>query len=201
MTTELTNCGIPTNYALNLKEKYMMNWVDAQTTSLYRVLFSSMATFLKTVQTKTNKKTVLSLKDSNGQFKVAAIMIYHESEGESDDDKGNWTLDFTFDEKDTADADMTYDSHCDAFYIVACKECHSIMNGRFQNQEYCGNVFCEAITVLTDWLDTNAKADETVEVILPGVFEATVGIEKGKKVMGIVPGEIIKQMIKSDDIL
>lgn len=201
MSIGLKESGISENYTINLKEKYGMSWIDSQTTSLYRVLFSSIATYLKTVQTKSNKKTVFSLKDSNGVFKIGGIMLFHEPEGESEDDKGNWTLDFTFNEKDLEKADDVHDNYRDAFFMIACSECHSIMNGRIANAEICSTIFCEAITTLTDWLDKNAKPDEVVEIGLPGVFEASVGVEKGKKVMGIVPGEIIKQMIKNDDIL
>ena len=62
-------------------------------------------------------------------------------------------------------------------------------------------MYCEAVNVLVQWLDTNAKEDETVELVHPGVFTAVVAVENGTKVMSIVPGEIIKQMIKSDNIL
>lgn len=201
MTIGLNESGISTNYMTNLKEKFGMSWIESHTTSLYRVMFSSIATYLKTVQTKNNKKTVFSLKDSKGTFVIGAIMMYHEPEGESEDDKGNWTLDFTFDEKDLEKADDVHDNYRDAFFMIACNECHTIMSGRIANAEICTNIFCEAISTLKDWLDTNAKPDEVVEISLPGVFEASVGVEKGKKVMGIVPGEIIKQMIKNDDIL
>ena len=49
MTVQVDQTGIPTNLRINLKE-YGMLWMESETPMIYRVLFSTMATYLKTVQ-------------------------------------------------------------------------------------------------------------------------------------------------------
>ena len=135
-----------------------------------------------------------------GQFKIAAIMTYHKPT-DGDEDKGNWSLEFTLNEEDLDNIETIHDNFNDAFFMVANKEVYNANNGRFKSSKHCTDLFCELIDVLVNYLDDNAKQDDVLEVEVPGVFVASVGVEKGKKVMGIVPGEIIRQIVKSDDIL
>lgn len=198
---ELTNSGISSNYSCNLKEKFSMRWIENQTPSLYRILFSTIAQYLKLNQSKANHKSVFTLKDAKGNFKLGAIMTYHKPEEDAEDDKGNWTLEFTLDPDDVVEADFACDNHRDDFFAIASTEAYTTINARFLDSQICNNMYCEAVDVLVQWLDTNAKEDETIELVHPGVFTAVVAVENGTKVMSIVPGEIIKQMIKSDSIL
>ena len=75
------------------------------------------------------------------------------------------------------------------------------MYGRFCQPEYCNQLFIEGIDTLTKFLDTNADEAEEVELIYKGIFTATVAVEGGEKVIDIVPGELVKQFIKSDSSL
>ena len=125
---ELTNSGISSNYSYELKEKYMMKWIEYQTPALYRILFSSIAQYLKAVQSKMNHKTVFILKDAKGAFKLGAIMTYHKPEEDAEDDKGNWTLEFTLDPEDIPETDAMYDNHKDEFYAIACTEAYTTIN-------------------------------------------------------------------------
>lgn len=199
MTVQVDQTGIPTNLRINLKE-YGMLWMESETPMIYRVLFSTMATYLKTVQTKSIEKQAFVIKDMKGQFKIAAIMTYHKPT-DGDEDKGNWSLEFTLNEEDLDNIETIHDNFNDAFFMVANKEVYNANNGRFKSSKHCTDLFCELIDVLVNYLDDNAKQDDVLEVEVPGVFVASVGVEKGKKVMGIVPGEIIRQIVKSDDIL
>lgn len=200
-TIQLDQTGIASNIATNLREKYNMTWVLENTPIVYRVLCSTMATYLKTVQTKSIEKQAVVIKDNKGLFKMAAIMTYHKSEEGEEEDKGNWTLEFTFEEEDIDGIEAIHDNHSEAFFMIANNELFSTMSGRFDSVEYCNNVLCEFITVLINYLKDNALIDNTVEIELPGVFTASVCFEKGELVIGIVPGEIIRQIVKCDDIL
>ena len=63
------------------------------------------------------------------------------------------------------------------------------------------NIMNTAIDEITKFLDKNASETEEVEVTLRGLFTASVAVENGVKVMSIVPGEYIKQIIKNDSAL
>ena len=75
------------------------------------------------------------------------------------------------------------------------------MNGTFKSAMIMNKLCNIAINNIIKWLDTNASEEEDVNVELKGIFTASVEVEGGKKVMGIVPGETIKQAIKDDSAL
>jgi hypothetical protein len=99
------------------------------------------------------------------------------------------------------DLDREIDNHSDTFVRCAAHEAESICYGRFRNIGYMYSMFNTAIDTLASFLDTNASEIEEVEVSLRGVFTASIAVESGKKVMSIVPGECIKQIIKGDSVL
>ena len=55
--------------------------------------------------------------------------------------------------------------------------------------------------VLLEALDKNAKVEEEVDIVQPGLFIARVAIEDGVKVMSIEPGDKTKQLIKDDSAI
>ena len=63
------------------------------------------------------------------------------------------------------------------------------------------NMMNTAIDEIVKFLDKNASETEDVEVELRGIFTASVAVENGTKIMSIVPGEYIKQIIKNDSAL
>ena len=58
-----------------------------------------------------------------------------------------------------------------------------------------------AVKTIKEFLDANADETEEVELVLRGIFTASVVYEDGKKVMSLVPGECIKQVIKNDSAI
>lgn len=194
--------SIQAEFTFNLMENYDLVWMTDRTPGLYRTIFFTMADILKHYKSKTTPRIGFILKDTNGAFKFGAILNYHTPDEDDDgDDKGNYTLEFTLDEADMKDLDVTVDNHSDVFVISSTKMANDIMGGRFKTNEFCNNLFIEAIDTLVKFMDANADAGEEVSVVYKGVFTADVVLENGKKVISITPGEMIKQFIKSDSAL
>ena len=107
----------------------------------------------------------------------------------------------TLDESDMTDLDVVVDNHSDVFVRCAGNEASNICYGRFRSTELMYQVFNTLIDTSVSFLDVNANETEEVTVNLRGVFTASVAIESGVKVMSIVPGEYIKQIIKNDAAL
>ena len=199
---ELNQTSIPSQYSINCKEKYFFGWVDTRTEDLYRTLFTSIATALKDTQKEKKMNRVgFNMLDAKGIFKLGAILSFHKPDVAEEEDSGNWFLEFTLYEEDMTDLDKELDNHSGSFVAVAANIAYTIAHARFGSTEYMYSLFDEAINTLVDFLDTNASEDDEVEVYIKGVFTASVAVENGKKVMSIVPGEAIKQIIKSDSIL
>lgn len=200
---ELAESAIPSEFTINLLDHYQMNWVPGYTADFYRVVFFTIAQVLRHFKSKSTGKAGFILKDFNGGFKFGAIVTYHNPEEESndDDDKGNFTLEFTLDEKDMEGIEVIQDNHSDVFITSAAKQAQDIMSGRFVTGEYCSQLFLEAVDTLVKFLDANAIEGEEFELTYRGIFTATVTVENGEKIISIVPGEMIKQFIKGDNSL
>lgn len=193
--------SIPGQFSVNLLEKYKMNWADTNTANIFRVMFTAIADILKSKQDKNVPRIGFSMKDDKGNFKLGAIMTYRKPDAEEEEDSGNWYLEMTFDPEDMVDLDKEIDNHTSEFTVVSNDEAHRIAGARFNKVEYIHIIFGCIVDTIIDFLDANASEAEDVSVTLNGVFTASVAIENGIKVMSIVPGEIIKQIIKEDSIL
>jgi hypothetical protein len=198
---EFNQTSIPSQYSIDLKDNTGIMWVDSRTGDMFRVLFSAIADTLKIYQDKNTARIGMSLKDDKGNFKFGAILNYNKPEEGSEEDSGNWYLELTFDAEDMTDLDREIDNHSDAFVRCAAYEAENICYGKFRNIGFMYSMFNIAIDTLIKFLDVNASETEEVEVSLRGVFTASVAVENGNKVFSIVPGEVIKQIIKGDSVL
>lgn len=198
---EFDQTSLPSQYAINLLENHQMTWIDTRSRDIYRVLFTTIADVLKIHQSKNKERIGFILKDDKGNFKLGAILNYNKPEEGEEDDSGNWYLEMTFYPEDMSDIEDVYDNHSAEFTVSAAREMAAIASARFNNSEYMHTMLNATIDTLVNFLDVNAIEGEEVELILNGVFTASVVIEDGKKIMSIVPGEIIKQLIKADSIL
>lgn len=193
--------SIPGMYQITMRENYGINWVDSRVPDLYRTMFAGIANTLKFYQSKDRPRVGLTMKDDKGNFKMGAILVFKKPEEGSEEDTGNWYLQMTFDQNDMTDLDESIDNHSDIFVKCAASEAEHFCYGRFRSVEVMYNMFNAAIDELVKFLDKNASETEEVEVTLPGIFTASVAVENGVKVMSIVPGEVIKQIIKNDSAL
>lgn len=200
-TFEFNESSIPSTFQIDLCENYGISWVDSRAADFYRVLFSTIADVLKLNQSKDTPRVGLSMKDDKGNFKMGAILVFQKPEEGAEDDSGNWYLQMTFDEADMTDLNISTDNHSDVFVRCASIEASNICYGRFRSVEVMYNMMNTAIDEIVKFLDKNASETEDVEVELRGIFTASVAVENGTKIMSIVPGEYIKQIIKNDSAL
>lgn len=198
---EFDQTSIPSQYSIDLLENHGMTWIDTRTRDFYRTVFTTIADVLKIHQNKNKERIGFIMKDDKGNFKFGAILNYNKPEEGEEDDSGNWYLEMTFYPEDMTDIEEIYDNHSSEFTVSAAREAMAIVSMRFRTAEYMHTMMTAAIDTLVNFLDANAIEGDEVEVVLNGVFTASVVIEDGKKIMSIVPGEIIKQIIKADSIL
>ena len=185
---------LPQMYSKALYEKcYTLSTGHAH--KLYDVLFTGTANLLNEVKTKDHPVAYL-FHSVNGNFLAGAVVQYFENTDTNN--PGNWSLIWTFDEKDIPEnafkmslADVQ--THLNFRLVAGDKH-------RFQfiNTASCVDLLTEALIQLKKWLDENAKEDVTESIELDGIFTARVAVEDGKKVFSIEPHGEIKNLIKDD---
>lgn len=198
---QLEQTSVKDQFCNDLRQLYGMSWIPERTCDVYRIIITSIVDCLKQHRSKNTPRIGFSIKDVKGNFKLGAILGYKKPEEDSEEDSGNWFLQMTFDESDMDNLDVSDDNHSDIFYTLLNHHCDKVMSGRFSDFESAYNVTVTAIDEIIKFLDINADPNEEVEISIRGIFTASVAIEKDEKVMSIVPGEFIKQLIKDDSSL
>ena len=192
---------IPELFATNIRENENTRWNELRTESFYVVVFT---TFAKALAAKRCGKhdTGFIFKDDKGNFKFGGILTYQNPEEGSEDDTGNFYLSFTDNPDDFKDFDPNYliDNHNNMFVDIAKTVALDVMHGRFQSVESMNLMFNTAIDTLYVYMDKNVNNEDDVhELTLDGIFIAIATIdENGNKIISIVPGDYIKQLIKDD---
>lgn len=192
---------IPELFATNIRENENTRWNELRTESFYVVVFT---TFAKALAAKRCGKhdTGFIFKDDKGNFKFGGILTYQNPEEGSEDDTGNFYLSFTDNSDDFKDFDPNYliDNHNNMFVDIAKTVALDVMHGRFQSVESMNLMFNTAIDTLYVYMDKNVNNEDDVhELTLDGIFTAIATIdENGNKIISIVPGDFIKQLIKDD---
>lgn len=199
-TFEFDKCSLVGEIGKKLMTDYGMLIPDAIIKDLYRCYFESFPVMLKYHASKKNKKTGFSLKDDKGVFVLGAILNYNAPEDEESEDEGNYVLSFVTNEKDMEGMDLNLDVYMDFYASTVQSLLFSEAHVHCANAKDLFFVEVELIKAIFDFLDKNSNdSDEDVELVYPSVFTATVSIENGAKVYSVVPGYMVKQMIKNDD--
>jgi hypothetical protein len=196
-TVDFETANIAECYLAYIKNHYGMRIRQDAIGDLYRVIFNTITTVLKYQRNKKNPHIGFKLKNEAGDFVFGALLDFHASEGDNDD-MGNWTLSFTFNEDDMSECSETYDNYDDMFFAIACGEIRSTMYADFTDNASISEIFTAAFEVLKEQLDAASNTGEEYEIVMPGIFNATVAFEDGQKVYCIIPGANIKQLVKDD---
>lgn len=165
-------------------------------TTLYQVIFTSVAAFLRNVRSEDKEPTSLSILTYKGQFIAGAISRYAESETEGM--QGGWELDFTFNEEDLADSKKAFMS-TDVMFHKIVDAVGRKSNAHFATETYKEDCIKWTFQLLADALDANAKPDEKVTIEVPNLFVASVKIEGDEKVKSITADNMLRQVVKNDD--
>ena len=195
--------GIPNQYGNNLKSRHSMEIAEQTCCDMYKVLFCTMA---DVVRHKANEnpgvhKIACTLNDEKGIFKLGAILTYRAPDNDEEEDSGNWYLEMTFNEEDIEGIENVSTNTDAIFDLFAVRNLSSIVHGTFRDKRWITILCCTAVDTITEFLDVNASEEDEVSVVMRGVFTASVAVENGIKYMTIVPGETIKQIVKSDAVL
>lgn len=155
--------------------------------------------------TDPNVAVALVLTDVSGNFKFAGIVEYHENE-ENKDEPGNWSYVLTLNEEDLTDLESTkevkkYLYGDSAFTTILDKVAYDIGGIEFQRDCYM-HACCEIlIDTILQVLDTEAVANDTVDIELKGYATFSVSVENDEKVYAVTPDGAMKKLIKDDAAL
>lgn len=158
-------------------------------------------TFSKYLGLKKNRDdengTALVLRDEKGNFIIAGVVKYHKPENE--DQAGNWSYEFTFDEEDVKEAHqyiVTDASFMGVLQNVSIEHSISITEMSFAFDLVVG-----FFIALKNVLEQNVTPTEEFEIEAEGFFVATAVIEGDEKVYSLVPSGEMKRLIKDDSTL
>lgn len=199
-TILMKNSSLPSQYSVNMKERFNFTFADVNAELMYKGMFTSFAFMLRNYRNTSEPRVGFKFKDDKNNFKFGAILNFKAPNEDSEEDSGNWYLEFTFYEEDMKDLDKEIDNYSD-IYVYAASTAFSELKGRWKSIEWMNQSIVCAIDTLREFLDANASETEEFSIEVDGFFTATVAVENGKKVFGIVPGYHIKQLIKSDSSL
>lgn len=176
---------------------------DDRPERIVKAFFASTAAYLSKVkQSKEDEATALILSDLTGAFKFAAIVEFHNGDGDTD----NWSFTMTFNEDDlkNIEKNKVLKKHLystEMFKSVFDKVAYDIAAIEFQHESYMYDACQLVIDTLIQVLDREAKVGETVDIEMPGYFVASVAVEGDEKIFGIVPDGHMKEIIKDDTAL
>ena len=141
--------------------------------------------------------TALVLRDEKGNFILAGVVKYHKPENE--DQAGNWSYEFTFNEEDVKEAHqyiVTDASFMEVLQNIAIEHSISITDMNFAFDLVVG-----FFIALKNVLEQNVTPTEEFEIESEGYFVATAAIEGDEKVYSLIPSGEMKRLIKDDSTL
>lgn len=185
----------PSMYSTYLFDEKYIDLAADYANMIADILFNGSASLLANCKSM-EKPTALVFTKIDGSFIAASVVEYFKNEDK--DNPGNWSLIWTFDEKDIPkDAlkiDFT-DPQATPYYIGIASHKHCI---RFESTASLVNCLLGFIYQLRKYLDVNAKEGSENSIELEGVFQARSTVEDKEKVFALeVDGEI-KNLIKDD---
>lgn len=192
----LMETAIPVNFT-QVYNNNGWDWDPSDTNKVYHIMFMSISDCLSLVKSKEIKKAV-AIKDLRGNLLLAGVVSH--VAGETENDPGNWNYIFTTDAEDIKDAEVI-DSSDTRFQKVFATTAHNLYSVGFDGGMVVQSTLEGAVNTLIQWLDVNASETEEVEVVEEGYFLASVVVEKGEKIISIIPDGAMKRLIKDDAAL
>ena len=182
---------------------YDFDLADDRPERLVKSFFVAMSQYLSKYKvSKPDEVTILVVEDSNNTFRFAGIVGYELNEV-NPDEPGNWTYTMTFYEDDIHELEKTkkinrHTSSSEVFKTIFDDIAYDIGEFSFVRESYMYDACLVIIDTLIQVFDHEAREDETVQIDMDGYFSATIAVENGEKVFGIVPDGHMKALIKSD---
>ena len=193
-------------FIINANSKGFTFGDDDRPVRVFQAFFTATAAFLSRNKiAKVDHAVAIVLTDVVGAFKFAGMVEYHENE-ENPDEPGNWSLIFTFNEEDITEVEKVktvkrYLFTSPEFKALLNKVAYDVAGIEFMHDSYMFDACLLVVDTLIQILDSEAVEGNTVEIELEGYFVASVAVEAGVKVFGVVPDGYMKELIKDDSLL
>ena len=179
------------------------NWVK-----LYKNFAEAGYEFLSLAQDK-DKKVALVIttpKEEGFKFLLGLVKEYIPNE-DNDELGGNWAFTYTFNQEDifAENTDVRYITDpqfmkvMDSISLNNKKNSDGTPAGFTIAPDFVEQVFAYLVVYLKEWLDKNARENETIDLVLEDCFTASVAVENGEKVIAMYPQGRAKSKIKNDD--
>ena len=196
---KLMESQIPQNYSTGLYSEKDYDLPAEHTAIVADILFTGVAQCLGDVKDR-KFPSAFVFEENNKDFIAAAIVEYFENEDDPSK-PGNWNYSWTWYKEDVPQNSK--------IYRTTQAELSSYFRGVSQSKYGMAFKDVSAITEVNryllvqikKWLDENAIDGEEVGVEEPGVFQASVVVENGKKIFSLVPEGEIKKLIKDDSAI
>ena len=172
-----------------------MNLAPEHTDKIADITFTAAAMVLNGYKTK-EQPVALKFNRNDGSMVAAGLVQFFENE--DNDNPGNWSLVFTFDESDIPDnckvITMDNPSIHPFFRSVGGDKYHLT----FKTVQTVIDLPVYFFEQLRKWLDENTKEGEEISIECDGIFQARGAVEGGEKVFAIEPSGEIKMLVKDD---
>lgn len=144
-----------------------------------------------------NGGTGLVLRDEKGNFIIAGVVKYHEPEKE--DQAGNWSYEFTFNEEDVKDC--TNYNVTDSAFMQVLEHVATNHNLQIHEMDFAYDLIVSFFVALKNVLEQNASANEEFEIESENYFIAVSTVEGDQKLLSMIPCDEMKRLIKDDSKL
>lgn len=162
-----------------------------------RVPVHAISKYLGIKKSREDNGTSFVVRDEKGNFIVAAVVRYHAPE--KDDQAGNWSYEYTFDEEDVKETHQYVVS--DAAFMQVLQGVATNHSIAIKDMNFALDIIVGFFTALKNVLDENVTSAEEYEIESEGFFIATAAVEGDEKVFSIVPSGEMKRLIKDDSTL
>lgn len=164
---------------------------------MMKVPVYAISKYLGLKKNREDNGTSLLVRDEKGNFIVAGVVRYHAPEKE--DQAGNWSYEFTFDEEDVKETHQYVIT--DAAFMEVLTMVATIHSLVITDLEFALDLMVGFFSALKNVLEQNASATEEFEIESEEYFIATSIVENDEKVYSIVPSGEMKRLIKDDSTL
>lgn len=164
---------------------------------MMKVPVHAISKYLGLKKNREDNGTALVTRDEKGNFIIAGVVRYHAPEKE--DQAGNWSYEFTFDEEDIKECHQYLVT--DASFMEVLSRVANNHQLVITDMEFALDLIIGFFTSLKNVLEQNVSPTEEFELESEGFFIATSAIEGDEKVYSLVPSGEMKRLIKDDSTL
>ena len=144
-----------------------------------------------------DKPVALVYRKANKEVVAAAIVQFFPND-EDPTKPGNWSLVWTFDEKDIPENAQIIEGTDPNVYVYFRAVAGSRFSFEYDALDVINVLNIASIGAVKKWLDENAKENDIICVEIENVFQARVAVEGGVKIFAIEPAGEVKMLIKDD---